>query len=157
MYILFFLLWIIFNGKVTTEIVIFGLVISAAVYWFICKFMNFSPKKEFAYVKISGYLIQYLFVLLKEIVLANFATLQLVCSSSHEAEPVLIQFDMDFKSGFSKFLLANSITLTPGTITVSVEENTFTVHCLDKTLAEGITSSVFVKLLEKMEGVMSYV
>ena len=35
MYVIFFLLWIIFNGRVTTEIVLFGLVISAALYWFI--------------------------------------------------------------------------------------------------------------------------
>ncbi len=155
MYLLFFLLWIIFNGKITAEIVLFGLVISAAVYRFVCKFMDFSPKKELMYLKKSGYLIQYLFALIKEIVTANFATLRLVCSSSHEVEPVLIQFDMNFKSDTSKFMLANSITLTPGTITVSVEGNTFTVHCLDKSLAQGIETSVFVKLLEKMEGVMS--
>ena len=155
MYLLFFLLWIIFNGKITAEIVLFGLVISAAVYGFVCKFMDFSPKKELMYLKKSGYLIQYLFALIKEIVTANFATLRLVCSSSHEVEPVVIQFDMNFKSDTSKFMLANSITLTPGTITVSVEGNTFTVHCLDKSLAQGIETSVFVKLLEKMEGVMS--
>lgn len=151
MYILFFLLWIIFNGRVTTEIVLFGLVISAAVYWFICRFMDFSHKRELAYIKKSGYLVQYFCILIKEIVAANFATLCLVCSSSREAEPVLVQFDMNFKSDTSKFLLANSITLTPGTITVSVENNTFTVHCLDKSFAEGIESSVFVRLLEKME------
>ena len=131
MYLLFFLLWIIFNGKITAEIVLFGLVISAAVYGFVCKFMDFSPKKELMYLKKSGYLIQYLFALIKEIVTANFATLRLVCSSSHEVEPVLIQFDMNFKS------------------------DTSTVHCLDKSLAQGIETSVFVKLLEKMEGVIS--
>lgn len=155
MYILFFLLWIVFNGKITTEIVVFGLVISAAVYWFICRFMDFSPKKELILLKKLGYLIQYLCVLLREIVIANFATLRLICSSSYEVEPALIQFDKHFKSDMSKFLLANSITLTPGTITVSVEGDTFTVHCLDKSLAEGIDTSEFVQLLEKMEGVVS--
>ena len=50
-------------------------------------------------------------------------------------------------------LLANSITLTPGTITVSVEDDRFCVHCLDKELAEGMEDSVFVKLLEEMEEV----
>ena len=45
MYVIFFLLWIIFNGRVTTEIVLFGLVISASLYWFICKFMDFSPRR----------------------------------------------------------------------------------------------------------------
>ena len=56
-----------------------------------------------------------------------------------------------FKKDTSRFLLANSITLTPGTITVAVDGDKFIVHCLDKTLAEGIESSVFVKLLEKIE------
>lgn len=35
MFVLFFLLWIVFNGQITLEIVLFGLVISAALYWFI--------------------------------------------------------------------------------------------------------------------------
>ncbi|MBO5144583.1 MAG: Na+/H+ antiporter subunit E [Lachnospiraceae bacterium] len=151
MYLLFFLLWIIFNGRITTEIVLFGIVIAAALYWFICKFMDFSPKRELMYLKKGGYLIQYLYYLIKEIVAANFATMKLVCSSSKVVEPVLVEFDMHFKNDTSKFLLANSITLTPGTITVSIQGDRFTVHCLDKTLAEGLESSVFVKLLEKIE------
>ena len=48
MFVVFFLLWIIFNGRVTTEIVLFGLAVSAALYWFICKFMEFGPRKEWA-------------------------------------------------------------------------------------------------------------
>ena len=48
-------------------------------------------------------------------------------------------------------MLANSITLTPGTITVSVEGDKFLVHCLDKELAAGLEDSVFVELLEEME------
>ncbi len=151
MYVILFLLWIIFNGRITTEIVIFGLVISAAVYWFICKFMDFSPRKEIGYLKKGGYLLQYLYHLVKEIIIANFATMKLICSAGRVVEPVLIEFETHFKSDTSRFLLANSITLTPGTITVAVEGDKFIVHCLDKTLAEGIESSVFVRLLEKIE------
>jgi multicomponent Na+:H+ antiporter subunit E len=77
--------------------------------------------------------------------------MKLVCSSNIVTEPVLVQFDTDFKSDTSKFMLANAITLTPGTITVSVEGNKFTVHCLDKSLAEGINTSVFVDILHKIE------
>ena len=47
--------------------------------------------------------------------------------------------------------LANSITLTPGTITVSLKDDTYEVHCLDKGLSEGIEDSCFVKLLKEME------
>lgn len=151
MYVIFFWLWIVFNGRITTEIVIFGLVISAAVYWFICKFMEFSPKKELAYLKKSGYLLQYVYHLIREIVIANFATMKLICSAGRVVEPALIEFETHFKNDTSRFLLANSITLTPGTITVEVNGDKFIVHCLDKTLADGIETSVFVKLLEKIE------
>lgn len=151
MYVLFFLLWIIFNGRVTAEIVIFGLVISAALYWFICRFMDYSPKREMRYLKKGGLLIQYLYHLVKEIVIANFATMKLICSSNKVVEPVLVEFDTHFKTDTSRFLLANSITLTPGTITVAINGDRFVVHCLDKTLAEGMDASIFVKLLEKIE------
>ena len=46
MFLLFFLAWIIFNGQITTEIVIFGIVIAAAVFAFTCKFMGYSLQKE---------------------------------------------------------------------------------------------------------------
>ena len=151
MYVIFFLLWIIFNGRVTTEIVLFGLVISAALYWFICRFMDFSPRRELAYLKKSGYLLQYLYHLIREIITANFETMKLTCTAGRVVEPVLIEFETHFKNDISRFLLANSITLTPRTITVAVKGDRFIVHCLDRTLAEGIESSVFVKLLEKIE------
>lgn len=153
MYLLFFVLWIIFNGKVTTEIVIFGLVIAAVMYAFICKFMDYSIQKEIKYLKKAYYLFQYMIVVMKEIVKANFATMKLLLSANYAIEPVIIHFETRLQSNTAKFLLANSITLTPGTITVDIEENKFVVHCLDKTMAEGIESSVFVELLEKIEGI----
>ena len=153
MYVVFFLLWIIFNGRITTEIVIFGLVIAAAIYWFICKFMDYSIKKDIMIIKKLVYIVEYLYYLVREIVISNFVAMKLMLSSHYAVEPVLIEFETTLKTNTAKFLLANSITLTPGTITVSVEKNKFTVHCLDKSLADGIEDSVFVKLLKKMEDV----
>lgn len=151
MYVVFFLLWIIFNGRITTEIVLFGVAISAALYWFICRFMDHDPKREKIYLEKAGKLIWYLCVLVREIVAANFATMKLVCSSSREIEPVLVRFRVHFEHDVARFLLANSITLTPGTITVSVDGDIYTVHCLDRSLADGIESSIFVELLEKID------
>jgi len=48
-------------------------------------------------------------------------------------------------------LLANSITLTPGTITVSLDDDEYTIHCLDASLAEGLENSEFEKALMKLE------
>ncbi len=51
MYFVFLALWIVLNGKVTVEIISFGLVIAAALYWFICKLMYYSNKKELLALK----------------------------------------------------------------------------------------------------------
>lgn len=80
--------------------------------------------------------------------------LRLITSPDLQPEPALIYFDSELKTGLAKVMLADSITLTPGTITVSLEENHFCVHCLDKELAEGVEESVFLELLEKMEAVL---
>ena len=48
-------------------------------------------------------------------------------------------------------MLANAITLTPGTITVTLEGSEYTVHCLDESMAEGIQDSEFVKYILKFE------
>ncbi len=151
MYILFFVLWVIFNGRITLEITIFGLVISACMYWFICKFMDYSIKKEIRIFKRAGYMVEYLWFLVVEIVKANFTTMKLMLSSDYVAEPAIIHFQTNLKTNMGRCLLANSITLTPGTITVAIEGNEFVVHCLDKSFAEGIEDSVFVKLLQKMD------
>ena len=108
---------------------------------------------QFANVRKIGYLIQFLYHLVKEIVIANFATMRLVCTSNRVVEPMLIQFDTQLKSDTSKFLLANAITLTPGTITVAMTEDDLLVHCLDKSLSEGMEDSVFVRVLKKLEEV----
>ncbi len=88
---------------------------------------------------------------MEEIVKASVCVLRLILTPGLEPEPALIYFDTGLKSGTAKMILANSITLTPGTITVSVEGEQFCVHCLDLELAEGLENSVFVKLLEEME------
>ena len=50
-----------------------------------------------------------------------------------------------------KVLLGNSITLTPGTITVDVREDRFLVHCLDSDFARGLTDSAMEKRILRLE------
>ena len=152
MYILFFLLWVIFNGQVTLEIVLFGIVIAGAVYAFCCKFLDYSTRKDWIILRKSGYIIAYLGVLIWEIVKANAATLTFIVSPHVRVQPVIVRFKTDLKTKTARVLLANSITLTPGTITVSLQDNVYTVHCLDKQFGEGLSDSTFVWLLHKIEG-----
>ena len=151
MFLFLVLLWIIFNGRFTLEILVFGILISAAVCLFVVKFFGYSFKKEFCILKLIPDLVAYFCVLLVEIIKANFAVMKLILFNAKTIEPTVVHFHTDLKSKLARVLLANSITLTPGTITSSMHEDEFYVHCLDRHLSEGITDSVFVKRLRRME------
>lgn len=153
MYVALVIFWILFNGKFTVEILLFGVALAALLYLFSCKFLGFSFKKDMMIVKESGLILWYFLDLLWEIFLANLATIKFIYTSKYELEPVLVEFTMDFRYQMTRVLLANSITMTPGTITVSLEGNKYIVHCLDKDLAVGLNDSSFVHILDKMEAV----
>lgn len=151
MYILFFLCWVVFNGQLTLEIGIIGIFVAALLYAFICKFMGWSFKKDIHIMQYAIFMVGYLFVLIWEILKANMDTMKMIFTSKYEREPVLVTFHTNLKSPVLRVLLANSITLTPGTITVSLEGDKYVVHALDKDFTDGIENSVFVRMLEKAE------
>lgn len=151
MYLVFLLLWIILNGQFTWEIFFFGIVIAGAMYVFICKFLDYSVAKDLLMFRKLPYILLYILVLLKEIIKSNVSAIGLALSYRNEIDPVIIKFRTDLKSNTAKVVLANSITLTPGTITVALEGEELTVHALDVDLVRGIDDSVFIHMLRKME------
>lgn len=151
MFLAFFVLWIILNANITLEIVIIGLIISAVIFAFVCKYMDYSIQKELRMIKKFPLAVYYILSLLNEIIKANIHVIHLILSEKMEVEPQLVTFRVHLKTNLAKALLANAITLTPGTITVTLEGDEYTVHCLDKDLAEDLDHSIFVKLLEKLE------
>lgn len=151
MFLLYFCLWVIFNGQLTLEIAIFGVIVAAAVFAFTCKFADYSIEKEKRLFKNFFRIIQYTIVLIIEIVKANLSVAHLILTEKEEPEPQLVTFSTDLKTSLGRSMLANSITLTPGTITVLLEDNNYTVHCLDKDFAYGLNDSAFVEILKKSE------
>ncbi len=150
--ILFFLFWIILNGKITTEIVIFGLVISASVYLFSWKFLDYDIHTEIYFLSRIPLILWIFIVLIKEIIKANLTMIFYIFNFRDIPEPAVVHFKTPLKHGFTRYLLATFITLTPGTITVRLRDEEYQVHCYDKEMAKGIDKSEFVKLLLKLEG-----
>lgn len=148
---LLFLAWIIFNANITFEIVVFGIVITVVIFVFLCRCMDYSIKKEMKFYRLLPFIVAYFFVLIWEILKADITMLRFIVLDKYENEPELVSFKSPLKDESCKVMLANSITLTPGTITVDVNEDTYLVHCFDRELAEGMENSVFVRLLTKIE------
>ncbi|MDE7325052.1 MAG: Na+/H+ antiporter subunit E [Lachnospiraceae bacterium] len=151
MLVLFFVLWVIFNGRLTVEIAAFGVVVAVLLFCFVCRFMDYSLKKELRVYRNILRGASYLLLLLVEIFKANYSVIRLIVSPKYEIEPKLIKFKVDLKSDTLRAVLADSITLTPGTITVMLKENEYLVHCLDKDMAVGMEDLEFVRRLEEFE------
>ena len=151
MYLLLFCLWLIWNGAVTWEIVLFGLAITAALGILSWLLFGYTPKKDLQFLKRLPLFLVFVPVLVFEIFRSNLAVMRLILSPKKRVHKSLVVFDTDLHTRFGQFLLANSITLTPGTITVRVENGRFTVHCLNREMIEGITDGLLYRLVRKME------
>ena len=153
MFLLFFVLWIVFNGQLTFEIVIFGLLVSLAMYAFICRFMHFSVKRDLILMRCLPYFIYYCLVLIGEIIKANLVMAKyIIIKQEYELHPVVIRMNTRLESRLCRTLLANSITLTPGTITIGLSGNELIIHAIDESLAiEDDGDFIFERILLKME------
>ena len=151
MFILYFALWVVLNGRWTTEIGVFGLVFAAAAYAFTWKYMGFGPKVDLALIRRMPSALTYAVTLVVEIIKANLTVARMVLDGEMEPRPQLVQFDVDLKKNRHLVALANSITLTPGTITVDLHDNHYTVHALDASMVDGLDDGVFVQKLMDME------
>ncbi len=152
MYLLYLILWMVFLGNLTLEVCLFGVVIAAVMFAFTCKFMDYNLKKEINLYRHIPAMLHYGYVLISEIVKANMTVIHMILSEKEELRPVMVHFRSDLESPTARSLMADAITLTPGTITVSLEGADYVVHCLDESLAVGMDDSVFADMLRDMEG-----
>jgi len=144
-------LWILFNGRLTLEIFLIGLLLTSALTWFCWKFLDYSPKMEKTAFRLVGGVLGYVWLLLCEIVKSNLAMMKYIYGGKRELKPKLVTFHTPLKSQLARNVLSNSITLTPGTITAMQEGQKLTVHCLDEAMAEGIEDQAFQQKLLKLE------
>ncbi len=141
MFLIYFMLWMIIFGSFTVESILFGLGISAVIFAFTCAFMGYSISKELSLYSKMPQIAHFITALIRDVVRANLTVVHMIFSGREELEPVIVHFNTDLKTPAAKAVFADSITLTPGTITVFLRNNELVVHCLDESLAPGIDTS----------------
>ena len=151
MFILLWLFFVLLNGRLTLEIALFGAAVAGLALLFACRLTGWRLKREKAFLLRLPRLLLYGLYLLKEIAKANLTTLRRVYSR-REVEPAIVTFRTPLAHEWTQVMLANSITLTPGTITLLLKEGELTVHCLDKCDAGGLEGSDMEVRIAKMEG-----
>jgi len=126
------LLWVVFSGKLDALHLGFG-----ALSVGIVLFLTGSPATE-ASVSPGSALHRvrwrraavYPFWLLREVALANLQVLRLILHPRLPIDPVVVRFDSALESPLAKVVFGNSITLTPGTLTLDIDGQRFMVHAI---------------------------
>lgn len=149
MALLVFLFWLALNGRFTWEIAGIGVGITGLAMLFLCTCCDWSWKKERGLYVCAPRMLLYALVVIREIIKANLALCRLIYRG--RPEPVIRVIHTSLKTRLGRMVLANSITLTPGTITLSCEGDELTIHSLTPGMAEGLDHTVFEKRLEKIE------
>ena len=151
-----FALCLILNGRITLELVLIGIVLSLLLSTFAIRFCGWSVQYETLVLRLSGKLLAYFALLFKEIIKANLDVIRVILSPSlKELDPQLVFFDCKLKSSVCKTMLADSITITPGTITVGMYDSTLCVHALNKSFAAGAKDGPFLPRLQEIEKELS--
>ena len=146
-----FLLWIVFNGRFGWDVLAVGAAICLLMAVLLKKAMGYSPRKELLFLARLPDVTRYLGVLLREVVLSNFAMAKLILSPDARIQGQLKFFTPNLKTGYGRTALANSITLTPGTITVQLKNGRYCVHTLRDEFVEDIEHSAFTREAERLE------
>lgn len=146
-----FALWLILNGRITAEVCLVGAVMAAGVYAFCVKVLGYRSSSEKGLWKRLWRYGWYVVVLIGEIMKANFAVMKVILVPPHRYEAAIVRVKVPLQRNSSRVILANSITLTPGTVTVAQEGEDFLVLCLHKKDAYEIPNWRLVKLLRELE------
>jgi multicomponent Na+:H+ antiporter subunit E len=143
-----FLVWTALSYPLTNQEIIFGLILSLFIS-ILTQYYN-QRSKSFK-IKSLYHLIKYFIVFLIELVKANLNMARIVITPSLPISPKIYEVKTELKSNIAKALLANSITLTPGTISVDLEDDTIYIHVVEGTKVDDVEGlkGPFEKILKE--------
>lgn len=151
MFILLFVLWMLFNGRLMLDVAVAGVILSGALTAFSIRYLGYRPAYAVRFVRLLPRIAAYLVLLLREIVLSALHMTARIWSG-REPEPTLVHLHPPLESGVTRVMLANSITLTPGTLTVSLEDGRYLIHRLYPCFAVDDEHNAFLPRLLGLEG-----
>ncbi len=135
------LLWMAFSGKFDWLHLSYGvlsIVLVMALSRRLILRLDTDPSQDWIPHVHWGWALSYPFWLAWQIFVANFQVAWIVMHPRLPIDPVLLRFRCGMKADLAKVILGNSITLTPGTFTLLIEDDCFLVHCIHPSLASGL-------------------
>lgn len=124
------LLWVTLSGRVQDVLILSLGGLSLAIALFVTARMRLFDRETVPYARLHG-LLPYWGWLFREIVKANLAVARIVLSPRLDFTPRLVRVPSTSTTDLGRTVFANSITLTPGTVTIQADDDHMLVHALD--------------------------
>ena len=147
LFLFLFGFWLLMSGHYTVLITSLG-VVSCLLCVYLTIKGNFLDNETIP-IYFFPRLIQYTIWLIKEIFISNITTAKVILSKSEE--PELFSVKSTHKTNEGKVTYANSITLTPGTVTTQIKDNVFEVHALTKEFGDDVRGSEMDRMVTWLE------
>ncbi len=136
LFVVLFVVWLLLSGHYTPLITGLGVASCALVAW-IAHRMEVIDRESHP-LHLGPYFLLYLPWLLWEIIKANIAVARLIIHPRLPISPRIITVAASQQSILGQVIYANSITLTPGTVSLAVEDGKIDVHAIDEAAALGL-------------------
>ena len=134
--ILIFLFWFMLSGH--SEALLIGLgIFSSFLSIYLSRRMDIIDHESYPF-HLSTRLLRYYPYLAKEIIITNIDVIKRILKPGNSISPQIITLPTVKKTDLSKVIYANSITLTPGTVTLELSGDEIKVHALGKEGAEDL-------------------
>ena len=130
-----FLFWVLLTWSFTPQEMIAGAVVSLAEALFTSGFFIHENAFRLANPVRFGALVAYVFIFLGELIKANLDVARRCFGGCKEVNPGIVKVPVELEGDYAQAMLANSITLTPGTITLDIAEQDgktwYYIHWID--------------------------
>ena len=136
-WILMFVVWLGFTTSLAPAELITGAVVSLIVVAMTAKYLNCCGLDILLPNKLL-YIFKYMGVFTIALIKSNIDVAKRVLSPALPINPGIVQIETKLTNEFAKMVLANTITLTPGTLTVDMVGNTYYIHWIDVTSEDPI-------------------
>ncbi|OIP15430.1 MAG: Na+/H+ antiporter subunit E [Comamonadaceae bacterium CG_4_10_14_3_um_filter_60_42] len=133
------LIWLLLNNTLAPGQIVLGLLLG----WAIPRFtLGFWPEQVHIYRPLS--LLRFLAVFLYDVLVANVAVARLVLAGPRSLNPLFVEVPLDLTNELALSMLANTICLTPGTVSarLSPDHRTLLVHALDCTDPDDMVRTI---------------
>ncbi|MGQ0525472.1 MAG: Na+/H+ antiporter subunit E [Betaproteobacteria bacterium] len=145
-----FAFWLLLSGLYTPFLVLAGLGTSLAVAALAWR-MGAADSEGYP-VELTLAAVTYWPWLVREIIVSGWQVSRIVLHPRLPVSPRLVRFKPSQRTPVGLVTHANSITLTPGTLTVEAEQESFLVHTLTRTGAAGLEGSEMDRRVSRLEG-----